>query len=138
MATAWLLLVADGKFGELLDSVEGSLYLVEALGAPYDVKDSLKGAGFIWNGDDKIWHTSVKGDAALQDLAQFLSRLYPSARESMRIVQVPSNLRHANTDFNSLPRSRLTLPGKSALPSIKQTTLTESVLSVRAKASILK
>jgi len=104
MATAWLLLVADGKFGELISSVESSLYLVEALGAPYDVKDNLKGAGFIWNGDDKIWHTSVKGDAALQDLAQFLSRLYPSARESMRIVEVPTNLRHANIDLNTLPR----------------------------------
>jgi len=36
---------------------------IEANGAPFEKKDALKGAGYYWDGENRVWHRTVDEDA---------------------------------------------------------------------------
>lgn len=49
-------------------------YRLQATGAPFAAKDSLKNRGYRWDSTAKVWHTRLGGDAALQAECEWLQQ----------------------------------------------------------------
>jgi DNA polymerase-3 subunit epsilon len=96
MATAWLLMLAQDKFAELLHATNVVSYKVKAVGAPFNVKQDLKAIGFKWDGDNKVWHTTVQGDSNLEATMAEMAKLYPFATSLAQITPSSKLLRHAS------------------------------------------
>ncbi len=56
----------------LLASSHLPSYRLQATGAPFAAKDLLKSRGYRWDSQDKVWHTRLGGDAALQAECEWL------------------------------------------------------------------
>jgi DNA polymerase-3 subunit epsilon len=50
----------------LLQAAQKPSYRLQATHAPFDAKDKLKARGYRWNADQKVWHTRLDDEAALQ------------------------------------------------------------------------
>lgn len=50
----------------LLSSARMPSYRLQATGAPFGAKELLKTRGYRWDGQGKVWHVRLGGDAALQ------------------------------------------------------------------------
>ncbi len=48
----------------LLDAAQSPSYRVQATGAPFDAKDTLKARGYRWDSANKVWHTRVNDPTA--------------------------------------------------------------------------
>lgn len=94
MATAWLLLVAQDKFAELLEAVEQSRYRLKAIHAPFEVKDILKGRGYKWDADDRVWHTTLVGKDKLDEELTAIDNLYPGGAQVAQVIEESIYLRH--------------------------------------------
>lgn len=94
MATAWLLLIAQDKFAELLDSISQPRFLLKAHHAPFEIKDILKGRGYKWDAGSRVWHTTLTGKKTLDTELQVLENLYPGASRAANIVEESVYLRH--------------------------------------------
>ena len=55
-------------------------YRLQATGAPFGAKDALKTRGYRWDGQSKVWHTRLGGDAALQAECDWLSQAVYAGR----------------------------------------------------------
>lgn len=55
---------------QLLDKARRDTWIVEAMGAPFEVKDKLKRRGYRWNGDRRAWWIEVD-DQQLQAEAEW-------------------------------------------------------------------
>ena len=51
---------------DLLININKKSYRIEAIKAPFDIKDMLKGAGYRWNAEKKHWWSEVS-EEQLQD-----------------------------------------------------------------------
>jgi DNA polymerase-3 subunit epsilon len=58
----------------LLASSQLPSYRLQATGAPFAAKDLLKTRGYRWDSNDKVWHTRLGGDAALQAECEWLQK----------------------------------------------------------------
>jgi DNA polymerase III subunit epsilon len=56
----------------LLQAAQKPSYRLQATHAPFDAKDKLKARGYRWNADQKVWHTRLDDEAALQLECQWL------------------------------------------------------------------
>jgi len=56
----------------LLQAAQKPSYRLQATHAPYDAKDKLKARGYRWNADQKVWHTRLDDEAALQRECEWL------------------------------------------------------------------
>jgi DNA polymerase III subunit epsilon len=50
----------------LLQAAKKPSYRLQATHAPFDAKDKLKARGYRWSPDQKVWHTRLDDEAALQ------------------------------------------------------------------------
>lgn len=50
----------------LLKAAKKPTYRLQATNAPFDAKDKLKARGYRWNADQKVWHTRMDDELALQ------------------------------------------------------------------------
>lgn len=80
LATAWLLHSQPEPFPQLLASARQKTVIVRALGAPFEVKDTLKERGYRWHnggsGSERHWWTTVP-ESNLEAEQQFLNETYP-------------------------------------------------------------
>ena len=49
----------------LLNQSAQRSYKINATAAPFDAKDKLKARGYRWDGEKRVWHTTVAGDEAI-------------------------------------------------------------------------
>lgn len=56
----------------LLDGAQMTRYRVFATGSPFDSKDALKGRGYRWDADRKVWHTLLDSPEAVDAEAAWL------------------------------------------------------------------
>jgi len=66
---------------------------VEAYGSPFAEKDTLKGRGYRWDGDKKVWHTTLKKDDLDAELS-FLNSLYYQGGSHARVTELTSRQRY--------------------------------------------
>jgi len=79
LALAWLFHIKPGAFRSLLDNAKANTAIVRAIGAPFEVKDALKAAGYDWNDGSgkhpRHWHVSVREDHLDAEM-KYLNDLY--------------------------------------------------------------
>ena len=83
LATAWLLHKPEA-FPQLLASARQKTVIVRALGAPFEVKDTLKERGYRWhnggNGVERHWWTTVP-ESNLEVERDFLNETYSNGAQ---------------------------------------------------------
>jgi DNA polymerase-3 subunit epsilon len=52
---------------ELIHMSLQSEYRVLAVGAPFEAKDALKARGYRWDGEERVWHITLRQDPAYDD-----------------------------------------------------------------------
>jgi len=64
----------NGQSGlqQLLQGASNTRYKLRATGAPFDAKDALKARGYRWDNENRVWWTTLTGQAALQQEADWL------------------------------------------------------------------
>lgn len=71
-------------------------YRLQATGAPFDAKDLLKARGYRWNAEQKVWHTRLDTDAALQAECDWLkSTVYGNRPARVQVEQLDASVRYA-------------------------------------------
>lgn len=68
----------------LLLQAERPSYRLQATGAPFEAKDELKARGYRWNAEQKVWHTRLDDESALQAELDWL-RMAVYGRRSARV-----------------------------------------------------
>jgi DNA polymerase III subunit epsilon len=59
-------------FQVLFESANESIYQIAALKAPFEKKDLLKGRGFRWNPDDRVWEYEAVGFSEGKEIIEWL------------------------------------------------------------------
>jgi DNA polymerase-3 subunit epsilon len=64
----------NGQSGlqQLLQGASNTCYKLRATGAPFEAKDALKARGYRWDNENRVWWTTLMGQAALQQEADWL------------------------------------------------------------------
>lgn len=92
LAVAWMFIVYPEALAHLLAGAGRAEHHIQAVGAPFEVKDNLKARGYRWNPDAKVWHTTVL-DEGLDEEKAFLAALYPRGDERSRITALDARTR---------------------------------------------
>lgn len=94
LAVAWLLHRCPEAVGQLLESESRLEYAIRAVGAPFEVKDTLKQRGYQWKPEryGKAWRTVVR-DTELAEEKAFLASLYRKGDERADIQPIDSRTR---------------------------------------------
>lgn len=58
----------------LLTAAQSTSYRVQATGSPFSSKDALRGRGYRWDAERKVWHTQVGNQAALEAECEWLKK----------------------------------------------------------------
>lgn len=58
----------------LLAAAQSTSYRVQATGSPFASKDALRGRGYRWDAERKVWHTQVGNQAALDAECEWLKK----------------------------------------------------------------
>jgi len=92
LATAWLLHLNPDAMMNILEAERAEQYLVKAIYAPYQVKDTLKERGYRWDAENKVWHTTIDA-ALLGEEKAFLAMTYPQGDQKASITRQDSRNR---------------------------------------------
>jgi DNA polymerase-3 subunit epsilon len=91
-------LPAAGQTGlaHLLAAAGQTSYRVQATAAPFDAKDELKARGYRWNAEQKVWHTRLGDDAALQAECDWLrATVYGRRAARVQVEKLDARVRYA-------------------------------------------
>ena len=85
---------APGQTGlaRLLSGAAGTRYKLRATAAPFEAKDALKSRGYRWDTEGRVWWTSLYGEAALHQEAQWLQANVYAGRAARVQVEAQSAL----------------------------------------------
>ncbi len=83
--------------GRLLRVAQTPSFRVYATGSPFDSKDALRGRGYRWDAERKVWHTGI-GDAQLLDteLAWLKQSVYRGRSTSVEVATQSAIDRHSS------------------------------------------
>jgi len=81
----------------LVQQSQGPSFRLQALGAPFEAKDLLKGRNYRWNADQKVWGTGISGgEAALIAECRWLrDEVYRSRAASVRVEEMNAYVKYA-------------------------------------------
>lgn len=81
----------------LLAAAEGTRYRLQATGAPFDAKDALKERGYRWDAANKVWHTRLNDETALQQECDWLAASVYSGRAArVQVEALDARVRYAH------------------------------------------
>ncbi len=88
---------AHTGLAELLQAVARPSYLLQATNAPFEAKDKLKGRGYRWNADQRVWHTRLKTDAELNAECEWLKdQVYGQRRALVQLEKQDALVRFSS------------------------------------------
>lgn len=80
----------------MLAAARQDAYRLQATGAPFDAKDELKGRGYRWNAEQKVWHTRLDTEAALQAECDWLkSAVYGNRPARVQVEKLDASVKYA-------------------------------------------
>jgi len=69
---------------------------VHATGSPFDSKDTLRGRGYRWDAERKVWHTQVPSTDALDaECAWLKQNVYKGRSVSIEVARLSALDRHS-------------------------------------------
>lgn len=78
----------------LVQGVTRPSYSLQATNAPFESKDLLKARGYRWNADQRVWHTKLADDAALQaECAWLKEQVYGARRAVVQLEKLDALVR---------------------------------------------
>jgi DNA polymerase-3 subunit epsilon len=81
----------------LLQASKRPTYALQATNAPFEAKDKLKGRGYRWNAEQRVWHTRLKDDADLNAECEWLKEnVYGARRAVVQIEKLEALVRFSN------------------------------------------
>ena len=81
-------------FEELINSSLTQTFRIDAVKAPFDVKDQLKQNGYRFDGTDKVWYINVVGTDEAKNQVNFLQSVYSDATRNVRITSMTAKDRY--------------------------------------------
>jgi DNA polymerase-3 subunit epsilon len=88
---------AHTGLAELLTAVSGPSYALQASNAPFEAKDKLKGRGYRWNAEQRVWHTRLKTDAELNaECAWLKEHVYGQRRALVQLEKQDARVRFSS------------------------------------------
>ena len=82
--------------GRLLLAASQPAYRLRATGAPFESKDALKGRGYRWDADGRVWHRRLDHEEALQDELLWLrSAVYGVRRAQVEVERLDALTRYS-------------------------------------------
>lgn len=87
LALCFLLIYNQQAMQMLINSALQITYKVEAVHAPYPVKDILKDHGYRWDATNKVWYIEVTSSAEVDAQVQFLRNLYDRDGTLLQVTQ---------------------------------------------------
>jgi len=84
----------NGQSGlqQLLQGASNTRYKLRATGAPFEAKDALKARGYRWDNENRVWWTTLMGQAALQQEADWLKANAYNGRSARVQIEAPTAL----------------------------------------------
>ncbi len=76
----------------LLQGASATRYKLRATGAPFEAKDALKARGYRWDNEGRVWWTSLIGQDALQQEAEWLKAHAYGSRSARVLVEAQTAL----------------------------------------------
>ena len=81
----------------LLEAARGTRYRLQATGAPFDAKDLLKDRGYRWDAANKVWHTRLADEAALQAECDWLAaQVYRGRAARVQVEALDAQVRYSS------------------------------------------
>ncbi|MCX7279457.1 MAG: 3'-5' exonuclease [Burkholderiales bacterium] len=81
----------------LLQASKATRYRLQATGAPFDAKDALKERGYRWDATQKVWHTRLADEAALQAEGEWLAaEVYRGRAARVQVEALDALVRYAS------------------------------------------
>lgn len=71
-------------------------YRLQATGAPFDAKDLLKARGYRWNAEQKVWHTRLGDEAALQAECDWLRTQVYRRAATVQVEKLDAAVRYSS------------------------------------------
>jgi len=89
----------------LLTAVQKPTYRLQATNAPFDAKDKLKARGYRWNAEQKVWHTRVDHELALQMECDWLkANVYQQRSAAVQVEKLDSAVKYSSRPGEVLQR----------------------------------
>jgi DNA polymerase-3 subunit epsilon len=93
---ACLPLTGQTGLAHLLAIAGQTSYRLQATGAPFEAKDDLKARGYRWNAEQKVWHTRLADEAALQTECDWLrATVYGRRAARVQVERLDAHVRYA-------------------------------------------
>ncbi len=89
----------SGRTGlaQLLAAAKATRYRLQATGAPFDAKDALKERGYRWDAAQKVWHTRLDDEAALQMECDWLAaEVFRGRAARVQVEALDAQVRYAS------------------------------------------
>jgi DNA polymerase-3 subunit epsilon len=74
-------------FAHLIKAARNTRYKLRAVGAPFESKDKLKARGYRWDGDGRVWSTTLPSHEALQAEGTWLKEQVYGARAARVVIE---------------------------------------------------
>ena len=78
---------AQTGLARLIDAAQNTRYKLRAVGAPFESKDKLKARGYRWDGEGRVWSTTLPSTEALQAEGAWLKEQVYGARAARVVVE---------------------------------------------------
>lgn len=83
-------------FANLVQAAKHASYRLQANHAPFDAKDLLKARGYRWNADQKVWHTFLRDEAALEaECAWLKDHVYNHRAVVVQLEKLSAHVKYA-------------------------------------------
>jgi DNA polymerase-3 subunit epsilon len=88
---------AHTGLAQLLQAASRPSYLLQATNAPFEAKDKLKGRGYRWNAEQRVWHTRLKTDEELNaECAWLKEHVYGQRRALVQLEKQDALVRFSS------------------------------------------
>ncbi|MGB4061172.1 MAG: 3'-5' exonuclease [Burkholderiaceae bacterium] len=79
----------------LLAAADQTHHRLQATGAPFEAKDALKARGYRWDGQQRVWGTTLRSEAALADELAWLADAVYSGPTRVRVETLSAQQRYS-------------------------------------------
>lgn len=81
-------------------------YRLQATAAPFEAKDLLKARGYRWDGTNRVWHTRLGDEAALQAECDWLkAEVYARRPAHVQVEELDAGVRYSSRPGKRLSRA---------------------------------
>ena len=82
---------------QLIQAASQPSYALQATNAPFEAKDQLKNRGYRWHAEQRVWHTRLKSEAALNAECEWLKEhVYGQRRAMLQVEKQDAQVRFSN------------------------------------------